>query len=263
MWRFLLQFMLIASASIALGQQSVIVTFGSGKSDDKTREGDTYNIISRKNANNFEGFNDLKYSDGSTSPITLSVGDLYDGTSLIQRFSGTPESVALINETFNNTEIHGFTNIPTNQTIVTFNNIDAGSYTLSVLVASSTTPSAASAMTYHLCDKSNQPLSNITANIIASNLSPTNENISTRQHSVTNDGSAVTVYAAGSKQTATDWALIEFSFELTDELSTIKLRSSSTYGNVAAIKLTAIPEPSSTAMFLITLTTLASRRRRK
>ncbi|MBQ2379746.1 MAG: hypothetical protein II295_05060, partial [Akkermansia sp.] len=240
MWRFLLKFMFITSASIALGQQSVIVTFGSGNNNDNTREGDTYNIISRKNDNGYSSFSGLKCTDGTTAPITISVGLLYSENNLIQNFSGTSNSIALINETFNNTEIHGFTNIPTNQTIITFKNVEEGYYTLSVLVANGTTPSAISAMTYLLCDKDNHPLANVTANIIASNVSQTIANDTSLHPAVTNNGTAVTAYAAGSNKTATDWALIEYSFELTNELNTIKLRSSSTYGNVAAIKLTSI-----------------------
>ncbi len=264
MWRFLLKFMFITSASIALGQQSVIVTFGSGNSSDNTRTGDSYNVISRKNANNFLEFDNLKCSDGSTAPITLSVGDLYNGTSLIQSFSGTNESIALINETFNSADIRGFTNsgpISIQNVILTLNNLKAGSYTLSVLVARGTPPSAPiSANTYSLLTES-PSLQNVTASIIASNVSPSIANDTSLHPAVKNNG-AVTAYAAGSNKTATDWALIEYSFELTNELNTIKLRSSSTYGNVAAIKLTAIPEPSTTVIVILALASAASLRRR-
>lgn len=255
MWNFLSKFIFIASASIALGQQSVIVTFGSGNSNDNTREGDTYNVISRKNDNGYSTYEQLKCTDGSTSPITLTVGVLncYKDK-LIQSFSGTNDSIDLINKTFNNVEICGYTNIPTNHTIITFKNIETGSYTLSVLVANGTTPSAPSPITYYLCDKDNQPLPYVTANIITST--------ATSNASVENEEPAVTAYAAGSNQTATAWALFEYSFEVTEELSTIKLRSSSTYGNVAALKLTAIPEPSTTVTVILALASAASLRRR-
>ncbi|MDO5470006.1 MAG: PEP-CTERM sorting domain-containing protein [Akkermansia sp.] len=202
-------------------------------------------------------FNELKCTDGSTSSYTLSVFGLYNGTSLISKFSGDSTSAAHIYETFANVTISGYTH--SNQyAILNFYNLLAGSYTLSVLAARGSTPSAPiSANTYYISTNDNS-LTNVTASVIAYNVSEPS-----REPKLTADGASVSAFVVGSNKTATDWALVEFSFELTNATKVLHLMSESTNGNIAAVKLTTIPEPSTSAFLLITLTALITHRRRK
>lgn len=256
MWRFLL--LLVGLAAFSFAQQTVVITFA--------REGDseygTYNVI----ANNNSGFtiiqeNNLCYTDESKVPYKITVAPVIQ-SSYINSFDGNTE---LIKATFENAPIGGVAvRSSTSTTMFKIFSLAAGNYTLSVLAASGASHTASTSDTFWITDESSDetPILNSKAEIISYNLQGAELSAP-----ITNDDdtkvTAYTINTSGKKNTASNWVLMNFTFNL-GTASDVALRASGTTGNIAAIKLSpAIPEPSTSAFLLITLTALITHRRRK
>lgn len=257
MWRFLL--LLVGLAAFSFAQQTVVITFA--------REGDseygTYNVI----ANNNSGFTSIQeknlcYTDESKVPYKITVAPVIQ-SSCIASFEG---NTTLIKTTFGEAPIGGVT-VRSSSSTAMFKilGLAAGNYTLSVLAASgASTYDATTPDTFWITDRNSDdtPILNSKAEIISYNLQGTELSAP-----ITNeDNTKVTAYTintSGKKNTASNWVLMNFTFNL-DTASDVTLRASGTTGNIAAIKLSpAIPEPSTSAFLLITLTALITHRRRK
>lgn len=257
MWRIFLLFISLAAFSYA--QQTVVITF----TQEVYSEYGTYNVI----ANNNKDFtsiqeNDLRYTDESKVPYKITVAPVIQ-SSCIASFEG---NTTLIKTTFGEAPIGGVAVRSSSSTAMfKIMGLAAGNYTLSVLAASgASTYDATTPDTFWITDGSSDdtPILNSKAEIISYNLQGAELSAP-----ITNaDNTKVTAYTintSGKKNTASNWVLMNFTFNL-DTASDVALRASGTTGNIAAIKLSpAIPEPSTSAFLLITLTALITHRRRK
>ena len=259
MFRLFLVFALLAS--VVMGQQTMVLTFtfSSGTPGLTKQEGSIcYNILSNRS----DGYNGtvvrpvtgLQYTDGTETEIGVSVAPVVGQQALISKFLG---DTTLFGDIFGDAVDNNVAGIldksSTSPTALTLLGIQKGQYTLSVLaargnVAEPNKPST----TYSLTLPDNVSAGKIEARVLAYN-----------GDAPVIEGATVTSTIFGEGKIASNWALMQFSIVLEEDVEWLKLCANGNHAHIAAVAFTAVPEPTSVVFSLLSVIWVAGYRRRK
>lgn len=250
---------LITLSSIAVQAATVVITFGVNSLTQGTSSMDgTYlgeqgkvNQIKTGSSGNSYTSGALKNFDGSSTGITLVTGASACGSGGILTADNIQNSHNLENsnkffDTFGSdmtTGNNGGGCINKNPGPYTMQmrGLSAGSYTLTMLVGRGN-PFGTTSSTYDL-----------TGNI--EGLSATLLDYSAGSNASISGTTLSSEFGAG------EWALVKYTFTVTEDNTTLNLTSNGT-GNINALALSSIPEPATASLGLLGLAVLAMRRRR-
>lgn len=236
MWRIFLLFISLAAFSYA--QQTVLLTFGSSTSHNSiVKESD--GVLSVSN---------LLDTSGKESDFTIKLAD----GARTNKTACFDTSATSIQSIFGN--IVATSAITSNSAyILQFSDLPVGTYTLSVLGGCLNEDLSIETETKYYIETLNSADIKIKSIAYGSNCTKAPQ---------IEDGGTVVAHTVNNDTQKDNWVLIQYDINLKSEGKPINLYSSGN-NNIVAVALTAVPEPSSSALLLITLTALITHRRRK
>lgn len=249
-------FFLILSTGMVFAEQTILITFerNSTTKHSKEKSGNVhYNKLYIPDKTSGYYKTELSYTDGSDSTVSISVKQSGPSDSDITDFKGDYSAIYTI---FPENSIHGILSYDSKELLYLWN-LPAGSYTLYILGARGNHGLNKAMTTTYGLSVSGENL-NVSASVVAY---CTAEGKTPPE---VDDGKikAYTINTDSTKNLASNWVLMKFDFILETELEKLAICASGNNGNIAAVALTTIPEPTTPILSILALALLTGRRRR-